>query len=101
MTLHRANSNSLEIIWAYKGMPVVLGSSCGQLVEMKLQTELVKGGQRDLSEGIDEVALNENRLRLSCLLFPGSSFNGKNRFVANQAKVTEPSFMILVPTQRG
>lgn len=52
----------------------VLGSCCGQLVEMKLQAELIEVGQRNVSERLDEIALNENRLRLGCLLFPGSLF---------------------------
>src|ERR1700728_976541 len=44
---------------------------------MKLQAELVEVDQRNLTERVDKIKLNDNRLRLRCLFFPDSFFQRK------------------------
>ena len=49
----------------------------GQLVEMKLQAELVEVCQRDFAERLNEIELDKELLCLSRLGFPDSLFEGK------------------------
>jgi len=74
----------------------ILGPGYRQLVQVELQAELVEVHQRDLAKRLDEVALNQDRFRLACLFFQEASLRGRKRFLTNQAKVTEPSFITLV-----